>query len=73
MFQRGDALEQIWAFILFPLVGGVVGVLAWLAVDEARLEDTMLKNDALISARDQMTKVADSVEGALDKAGDELS
>ena len=73
VFQRGDALEQIWAFILFPLVGGVVGVLAWLAVDEARLEDTMLKNDALIGARDQMTKVADSVEGALDKAGDELS
>ena len=73
VFQRGDALEQIWAFIVFPLVGAIVGVLAWLAVDEARLEDTMLKNDALLSARDQMSKVADSVEGALDKAGDELS
>ena len=73
IFQRGDALEQIWAFILFPLVGGIVGVLAWLAVDEARLEDTMLKHDALLSARDQVTKVADSVEGALDKAGDQLS
>jgi aquaporin Z len=73
VFQRGDALEQIWAFILFPLVGGVVGVLVWLAVDDARLEDTVLKNEALISARDQMTKVADSVEGMLDKAGDELS
>lgn len=73
VFQRGDALEQIWAFIVFPLVGAIVGVLAWLAVDEARLEDTMLKNDALIGARDQMTKVADTVEGALDKAGDELS
>ncbi|HUP72299.1 MAG TPA: aquaporin [Acidimicrobiales bacterium] len=73
VFQRGDALEQIWAFILFPLVGGVVGVLVWLAVDDARLEDTLLDNDALVAARDQMTKVADSVEGALDKVGDELS
>ena len=71
-FQRGDALEQIWAFILFPLVGGVVGVLVWLAVDDARMEDTVLKHDALISARDQMTKVADSVEDVLDKAGDGL-
>jgi aquaporin Z len=41
VFQRGDALEQVWAFILFPLVGGVVGVLVWLAVDDARLEDTL--------------------------------
>jgi aquaporin Z len=73
VFQRGDALEQIWAFILFPLIGGVVGVLVWLAVDDARLEDTLLKSDVLVSARDQMTKVADSVEGALDKVGDELS
>ena len=72
VFQRGDALEQIWAFILFPLVGGLVGVLVWLAVDDARLEDTMLKSDALISVRNEMTKVADSVEGALDKAGDRL-
>ena len=54
------------------LVGGVVGVLVWLAVDDARLEDTLLKSDALVSARDQLTKVSDSVEGALDKAGDKL-
>jgi len=72
VFQRGDALEQIWAFILFPLVGGVVGVLVWLAVDDARLEDTLLKSDVLVSARDQITKVADSVEGALDNVGDKL-
>ena len=72
VFQRGDALEQVWAFILFPLVGGLVGVLVWLAVDDARLEDTLLKSDALVSARDQLTKVADSVEDALDNVGDKL-
>jgi hypothetical protein len=53
-------------------VGGVVGVLVWLAVDDARLEDTVLDNDALVDARDHMTKVADSVESALDNVGDKL-
>lgn len=42
IFARGDALEQLWAFIVFPLIGAFVGVLTWVAVDEARLEDTVL-------------------------------
>ncbi len=29
VFQGDWALEQLWAFILFPLVGGIVGGLAW--------------------------------------------
>jgi hypothetical protein len=29
-------------FILFPLVGAIIGVVAWLVIDEARLEDTLL-------------------------------
>jgi aquaporin Z len=36
------ALEQLWAFIVFPLIGSVVGVIIWLIVDDARLEDTLL-------------------------------
>jgi aquaporin Z len=36
------ALEQLWAFIVFPLLGAVVGVVIWLVLDDARLEDTML-------------------------------
>ena len=31
--------QQLWAFILFPLIGGFVGVMVWL-VHEERLEDT---------------------------------
>ena len=31
----GDAMEQLWAFIVFPLLGAVVGVIAWLAVDDS--------------------------------------
>ena len=42
IFAGGDAMKQLWAFIAFPVVGAFVGVLAWVAVDDAKLEDTML-------------------------------
>jgi aquaporin Z len=42
IFSGSDALTQLWAFIVWPLVGAVVGVLLWLLVHDARLEDTLL-------------------------------
>ncbi|MDH5237747.1 MAG: aquaporin [Acidimicrobiia bacterium] len=36
----GEALEQLWAFIVFPLVGAVLGVLAWMAVDDRATTST---------------------------------
>ncbi len=48
IFAGGDALEQLWAFIVFPLVGAVVGVVLWLAVDhETREDDTMVGDSPL--------------------------
>lgn len=32
VFQRGWALEQLWVFIVFPIVGGLIGALAWRAI-----------------------------------------
>ena len=32
VFQADWALEQLWAFIVFPLIGGIVGGLAWKAL-----------------------------------------
>ncbi len=29
IFQGGWALEQLWVFIVFPLIGGVLGALVW--------------------------------------------
>lgn len=29
VFQGSWALEQLWAFIVFPLIGGIVGALIW--------------------------------------------
>jgi aquaporin Z len=55
IFSGSDALVQLWAFILWPLVGAVVGVLVWLMVHDARLEDTMLDSKATRTARDTLS------------------
>ncbi len=54
VFAGGDAIEQLWAFILFPLIGAIVGVLVWLAIDDATLEDTMLDETGLVGVRDRV-------------------
>jgi aquaporin Z len=38
VFAGSNALSQLWAFIVFPLVGAVVGVMVWILVHE---EDTV--------------------------------
>jgi aquaporin Z len=32
IFQHGWALKQVWVFIVFPVIGGVVGGVAWKAL-----------------------------------------
>ena len=29
IFQHGWALKQVWVFLIFPVIGGMVGGLAW--------------------------------------------
>lgn len=65
------ALEQLWAFILFPLIGSVVGVIIWLIIDDSRLESTMLADvPGLLEARDTVEigvgEVVLDVEDSLD-------
>ena len=57
-------LKQLWVFIVFPLVGAVVGVVAWLVLDDARLEDTML------AAVPGATEIRDTLDDATDAVGD---
>jgi aquaporin Z len=33
VYAGSDALEQVWAFIVFPLIGAVVGFGAWMALN----------------------------------------
>jgi aquaporin Z len=56
-----SALGQLWVFIIFPLVGSVVGVFVWLLVDEATLESTMLDTDVLRQTRDTLDDAVDDV------------
>lgn len=37
VFAGTDAPGQLWAFIVFPMIGAVVGVAAWKMVHESRL------------------------------------
>ncbi len=71
IFSGTEAFKQLWVFIVFPLIGAVLGVLVWLAVDDGKLEDTMLGGSkAMTAARDAASNVvhrgADMVEKALD-------
>ena len=66
-----EALQQLWVFVVFPLVGAVVGVIAWLVLDDTRLEDTMLAQvPGMSEVRDALDKVADEAVDALEDATD---
>jgi aquaporin Z len=65
IFSGGDALAQLWVFIVFPLIGALIGVLVWLLVHDTSLEDTMLADRRLTSARDR-------ARGAIGKMDDRL-
>ena len=56
-----SALGQLWVFIIFPLIGALVGVFVWLLVDEATLESTMLDTDFLRQTRDMVGDAVDDV------------
>jgi aquaporin Z len=56
-----SALSQLWVFIVFPLIGSVVGVFVWLLVDEATLESTMLDTDFLRTTRDTLDDATDDL------------
>ena len=65
-----NALGQLWVFIVFPLIGSVVGVFVWLLVDEATLESTMLDTDMLRRTRDALDDVVDNAFERRDRRRD---
>jgi transcription elongation factor GreA-like protein len=44
-------------FIIFPMVGAVLGVFVWLLTDPASLEDTLFDSEILRTARDKLDDV----------------
>jgi aquaporin Z len=60
IFAGTNALSQLWLFIVFPLIGGAVGALIWLMIDEARLEDTLFAEiPGATEARDAADRLDD--------------
>ena len=62
-----EALQQLWVFILFPLIGAVVGVIVWLMLDEARLEDTDLVE---LPGASELRNVLGEISHGIDDLGD---
>ncbi len=62
-----EALQQLWAFILFPLIGSVVGVIVWLMLGESRLEDTDLVE---LPGAAELRNVLGSISKGIDDLGD---
>ena len=61
IFSGVEAWKQVWLFVVFPLIGSIVGVFAWLFIDEdVSLEDTMLDIEALEHVRDIADKAVDT-------------
>jgi aquaporin Z len=63
IFAGTDALGQLWLFIVFPLIGGAVGSLIWLMIDETRLEDTMFAD---VPGATEVRDAADKLDDRLD-------
>lgn len=82
IFAGGDSFDQVWLIMLFGVVGAAVGVMIFLAIDDAALEDTMLSKIPMAGkARDAASSVIDTTAGVAagaagvvgdvaDKAGD---
>ena len=62
-----EALQQLWAFIVFPMIGAVVGVIIWLMLDDSRLEDTDLVE---LPGASELRDVLGSISKGIDDIGD---
>ena len=50
VFQGGWALNQLWVFIVFPIVGGILGAAVWRVLRPESDEDTLEESEELAPA-----------------------
>ncbi|HWL43850.1 MAG TPA: aquaporin [Ilumatobacter sp.] len=50
-----NALGQVWAFIVVPVLAAVGGLMVWLAIDEATIDDTVFDDTVVESVVDAAT------------------
>ena len=46
VFAGGDAVEQLWAFFVFPTLGALLAVVLWLVIDDPGLGDGAVPTEA---------------------------
>lgn len=54
-----NALGQVWLFIVVPVLAAVGGLLVWLALDEATIDDTVFDDTPLESVADAAADLVD--------------
>ena len=69
--RASHALEELWAFFVFPMLGALVGVVLFLMLDERRLEDTTLARvPGSVALRDRLDRVAEAAVEAVEDTVD---
>ena len=69
--RESHALEELWAFFVFPMLGALVGVVLFLMLDERRLEDTTLARvPGSVALRDRLDRVAEAAVEAVEDTVD---
>lgn len=54
-----NALGQVWAFVVIPIVAAFTGTLVWLMIDDATIDDTVFDDTILEDVSDAVTSDAD--------------
>jgi aquaporin Z len=50
-----NALGQVWAFVVVPIVAAFVGTIVWLVIDDATIDDTVFDDTVLEDIVDAVT------------------
>ena len=59
IFAGGDALQQLWAFFVFPVLGAALGAAAWFALDNSNEPDAV--EPAAVDVREPTVALADEL------------
>jgi aquaporin Z len=51
-----NALGQVWAFIVVPVVGAFGGLVLWLLIDDSTIDDTVFDDTVVETASDTVTR-----------------
>ncbi len=63
IFAGGDAIEQLWAFFVFPLLGAGLGALLWSAVNDEDARSDVLGTTDIVDVHDAVGDAEEETGG----------